>query len=161
MQENLKEIPNFPKYRISNDGRKIYSTYKERYLSPYFDSNSGYWKIRLVNDNGRVIPAKVHRLVALAWHDNPNNFKCVCHKDDDKSNNCYSNLYWGTPKQNVNDRVKNGRQGNAKLVPQDIAVINKLYKGDKLAQLQIAKKYNVEQSTISRIVNGKRWGCVQ
>jgi len=32
------------------------------------------------------------------------------HHDDDEWNNAVDNLYWGTPKQNVADAVRNGRR---------------------------------------------------
>lgn len=48
------------------------------------------------------------------------NFKCrrpkgkwALHRDDDKSNNCLTNLYWGTPSENVRDSIRNGHhKGN-------------------------------------------------
>ena len=36
----------------------------------------------------------VHRLLALMFIDNPNNFKYVHHKDGDKLNNNLDNLEW-------------------------------------------------------------------
>lgn len=32
----------------------------------------------------------------------------ACHDDDDTNNNALSNLYWGTPKQNAQDMIRNG-----------------------------------------------------
>lgn len=32
----------------------------------------------------------------------------ACHDDDDTNNNALSNLYWGTPKQNAQDKIENG-----------------------------------------------------
>lgn len=36
----------------------------------------------------------LHRLVALAWIPNPNNYPIVCHKDNVVTHNWYKNLYW-------------------------------------------------------------------
>lgn len=35
----------------------------------------------------------LHRLVALAWIPNPNNYLIVCHKDNVVTHNWYKNLY--------------------------------------------------------------------
>jgi hypothetical protein len=36
-----------------------------------------------------------------------------CHRDDDPVNNCLENLYWGTPSENVFDKVRNGNHPDA------------------------------------------------
>lgn len=32
----------------------------------------------------------------------------ACHRDDNKDNNCLTNIYWGTPKENTADAIRNG-----------------------------------------------------
>lgn len=52
----------------------------------------------------------VHRLVASAFIDNPNNKPCVNHIDNDRSNNHLDNLEWCTYKENNNWAKKQGRR---------------------------------------------------
>lgn len=58
-------------------------------------------------DTQRVV--KVHRLVALAFIANPNNYRCINHKDEDKSNNNINNLEWCTHSYNNNYGTRNER----------------------------------------------------
>ena len=59
----------------------------------------GYLKVCL-NKNGKRKNFDVHRLVGIHFLENKNNFKCLNHKDENKSNNFYSNLEWCTHKYN-------------------------------------------------------------
>lgn len=44
----------------------------------------------------------VHRLVALAFIPNSNNYPDINHKDENPANNCVENLEWCTEKYNMN-----------------------------------------------------------
>ena len=49
---------------------------------------------------------KIHRLVAMAFIDNPENIEClqIDHIDRNKGNNHYTNLRWVTSQENCNNR---------------------------------------------------------
>ena len=80
-------------YQVSNFGRvKSIKFGKERILKPLTNS-SGYLCVNLYK-NGIIKTYLVHRLVAEIFLPNPNNYKEVNHKDEDKSNNIVSNLEW-------------------------------------------------------------------
>ena len=51
----------------------------------------------------------VHRLVAKAWLDNPNNYNEVDHIDGDKTNNSMYNLVWTTHAKNMQAAWDNGQ----------------------------------------------------
>ena len=51
----------------------------------------------------------IHRLVALAFLDNPNNYPQINHKDENKLNNCVDNLEWCDAKYNINYGTRNDR----------------------------------------------------
>ena len=64
----------------------------------------------MLSENGKVTRIHVHKLVALYFIPNPNNFKSINHKDGDKFNNHVTNLEWCTNRHNFEHAVKNGMQ---------------------------------------------------
>lgn len=73
---------------------------------PVPDKN-GYLTVN-IKKNGKYKCAKIHRLVAEAFLDNPENHPQINHKDENKANNCVDNLEWCTSKynNNYNDKPK-------------------------------------------------------
>ena len=59
-------------------------------------NQSGHLIVNLYDNEGRSKKALVHRLVAIAFIENPDNLPCINHKDEDKTNNCVDNLEWRT-----------------------------------------------------------------
>ena len=86
-------------YKVSNLGRiksfhnntKI--TNKDSCLKPTSNS-TGYLVVTLYKTGERRKKYLVHRLVAEAFIDNPNNYEMVNHKDECKTNNNVENLEW-------------------------------------------------------------------
>lgn len=63
----------------------------------------GYFAVCLYGKggkNGRFVQRSVHRLVAEAFLENPNNLPEVNHKDENKQNNHIKNLEWISHKEN-------------------------------------------------------------
>ena len=98
----------------------------------------------------------VHRLVALVFIPNPNNFPEVNHKDGDKSNNKASNLEWVTGSQNVKHSVANGLS-TTKLKYDDVQNIKNLYASGKYTYYDLAEMYNVSYSNIGYVVRSNTW----
>ena len=74
--------------------------------------HSGYLLVSLSKD-GKRKQFGVHRLVATAFLDNPNNYPCVNHKDENKQNNNLQNLEWCSYSYNNNYGTKNERASKA------------------------------------------------
>ena len=89
-----KDIKNYEGlYEVSNYGNvRSLKFGKIRYLKPANNGN-GYNDVILCK-NGQKKHFKVHRLVANAFIENPNNYPQINHKDEDKTNNKVENLEW-------------------------------------------------------------------
>lgn len=113
MEEEWRPIPNYiGYYEVSNIGNVrsvdrlvtysngVQRVHKGKILKQ--DINyKGYHRVRLQKD-GKSKSFSVHRLVALAFIPNPNSLPQVNHIDENKSNNCVSNLEWCTSEYNNN-----------------------------------------------------------
>lgn len=113
MKEEWIPIPGYEGlYEISTNGnvkmlgrRKrlwhgAYTSVSPKIVSQYLVC--GYKKVKLRNYDGETKMVSVHRLVAMAFLPNPNNYPQVNHKDEIKTNNCVDNLEWCTAKYNTN-----------------------------------------------------------
>ena len=99
--EKFVEIKGYERYSVSNYGRVI-NNQTGTTLSQRRASN-GYLRVNLRKGNVKYekpYVASVHRLVAEAFIENPNNYPAVNHIDANKENNCVSNLEWCTFKHN-------------------------------------------------------------
>lgn len=97
--EKWKPIKGFDGYFISSFGRVWSNKQKCRFLGTYPDG-CGYYHVRLYI-NGKQFDKLVHRLVAETFVKNPNEYKEVNHKDEDKCNNRADNLEWCTRTYNI------------------------------------------------------------
>lgn len=110
MKEIWKDIEGYEGlYQISNKGRvkSFYNHNGKIFVKPNIDV-WGYERVDL-SKNKNEKHYKVHRLVAKAFIPNPNNYPCINHKDENKTNNCVDNLEWCSHKYNRNYGTCNDR----------------------------------------------------
>lgn len=89
----------FSKYLVSSDGQ-VYSLSRDK-LIPLCENSCGYIRAHMLNDEGKLKHALVHRLVYLAHvGDIPKGLQ-VNHRDENKKNNCIENLELLTPSANM------------------------------------------------------------
>lgn len=117
IEEIWKDIPNYEGlYQVSNIGRVrsydrniIYISKTGKVCKRLLPGrimiarvgDDGYYSVELYkNKSSKRI--KIHRLVALTFIPNPNNFPCINHKDETRTNNNVENLEWCTYLYNNN-----------------------------------------------------------
>jgi hypothetical protein len=112
MREEWRPVPGFPDYTISSFGRvrSLFCLGTKRHggIMALSRDKRGYRSF-LAYMNGKPHRGTLHRLVCEAFHGPPQPGMYACHNDDDKDNNRASNLRWGTPKDNAQDRERNGK----------------------------------------------------
>lgn len=112
---------------------------------------------------------RAHRIIAIAFVNNinPEKYDCVNHKDGNKLNNSYENLEWCNHSYNtyhayqtgLEQKVVGENHHNHKLTESDVQYIRKyLIKYDsQFGASAMAKKFNVDKSTIMDAYNKKTW----
>lgn len=160
----MKQIPNYPGYKITKDGR-VWSDKTQRWLKPWIDLG-GYPMVSL-RKGGKTFNRYIHRLALKTFVGPcPQEMEC-CHGDGNRLNCNLNNLRWGTKSENRKDAIKHGTHKNpvnpgeanprAILSDQDVRIIIYIYRTGIMIMAEIAKLYGVSSSAISMITNKRNW----
>lgn len=173
MAPEWREIPGYPGYEASDDGRVRsvervqpnpspssrggVRVLKERVLRPAVDKRTGRVKHRLCID-GVMHSAFTHALVCAAFHGPRLEGAQTRHLNGDHTDNRAANLAWGTPRENAADTVRHVAAGKTnksfKLKAEEVRAIRK----SKDRNRDLAKQYpHVAPSLISMIRSNKIW----
>jgi hypothetical protein len=152
VKEEWKQINDFTNYEVStlgkvrnsNTGRVLKLTCKGGYLFTGLSKNS----------DSKTLT--VHRLVALAFIDNPENKPQVNHKDKNRANNIVSNLEWSTALENNIHRSINANQTTNQQVKVWRIDINTHEKLELYDSIYLAAQWIVSNNDNSCIDNVKR-----
>nr|DAJ50624.1 MAG TPA: homing endonuclease [Caudoviricetes sp.] len=90
-------------YYVSEYG-DIYSLYSNKFLKHSIDLY-GYHRVDIHSKH-----IKVHKLVYLTWIGELPKNKQINHKNDNKDDNHYMNLYAGSQKENIRDCINNNHR---------------------------------------------------
>ena len=146
-------------YEISNLGRvKTYYTKgqklkndKEHVLTPHI--MGGYYKVVLHKDKKRKM-VNIHRLIAMAFLENPKNDSEVNHKDENKLNNQVSNLEWCSHRYNILYSRNIDKAYNKEKKPVRVYDKNGNFIGEYESGREAARKLNCNQGHISHCITG-------
>ena len=145
---------------IKSDGRRY--TVKEKIIKPAIDKD-GYLRIEL-NKIGDTKKYYVHRLVGLAFINNPNNKPQINHIDFDVKNNIVENLEWVTNQENIQHNVKHGRlkdqygqdNPNVKINKEIVFKIRNLRMEGKTLD-EISRLTGTSVSNVKNVIYKKTW----
>ena len=158
MKDEIFKIIKGTNYSVSNYGN-VKNDKKNKLLS--LRDLRGYKRVCIFY-GGKPKDKRVHRLVAEAFIDNPENKPEVNHKNGIRNDNRVCNLEWNTPEENSTHKKNTLNQGNTfkginngnnKLSEDDITAIRISNKNKN----ELSKQYKVSKTHISRILNKELW----
>lgn len=149
--ENFMDIPNYPDYMVSKDGR-VWNKKSGKFKTVHQLQN-GYLAATLTNETFKN-NVLLHRILATTFLPNPDNLPVVQHLDDDKLNNNLDNLKWSTQKENMQTASKNGRMNNTgfRLPEEHKKEIAQRWQQGELRK-DIAVQYGISVMTVDRYKN--------
>lgn len=166
MREDWKDIVGYATvYQVSNKGRVRSLSHKVacgvgssriskgRVLKFHIRKDRGVGVTLSIGSKTKTL--KVHRLVAQAFLDNPDNKPQVNHIDGDRSNNKVSNLEWCTSKENMEHASSKGLCGK-KLTLKEVEII----KASSFSNRVLAVAFNVSPCMVWYIKSNKWWRAV-
>jgi hypothetical protein len=109
--ENWRLIDGYDNYEVSSHGR-VRNNVTSKILKTSSDKD-GYYYLALYKNKTRKT-YKLHRLIAFAFCDNPNNYNIVDHIDKSRINNMFNNLRWVTVSENQRNRTTNTNNTSGK-----------------------------------------------
>lgn len=146
------------RYAVSNLGKII--DIKTGKCLIWHDNGAGYMNVGLQGPKSKVRIRYVHRLVAIAFLENPDKLPQVGHMDHTRFNNVVGNLYWTTQKQNTRDGVEAGRinanrpKTNRRVTEAIICEVV-LLRSQGRGVNEIAGMLGFPRTTISSVFNGR------
>lgn len=169
MTDELRDIPGYPDYAVTRDGRVWSKPRKDSRGCP----KGGYWLRPGVASHGYptvCLQGKsicLHVLVLTSWiGPRPKGFVCR-HLDGDKRNNRVENLVWGTEHENrldsyrLGELPKGGDSHFAKLTEQQVKDILYAYFVKKQSAISLALQYGLNRRHVHDLIAGRKcWKCL-
>jgi len=114
--------------------------------------------------NGRPLCLYAHRAVALAFHGFPLFPNAdAAHKDGNKKDNHYTNIYWATRWENMQDNIRHGVTNAGEMSPvakitwKIAEEIRKRYASSNVTMEVLSQDYGVSNECIREVLQGDTW----
>lgn len=160
---NFGRIISLERIIVVNGGKCGGSFRKGLKLMKYKVGTTGYYTLNLCK-NGIPKDTLVHRIVAMAFIKNDNNYPYINHKNFNRIDNRVENLEWCTQKMNIHHAIDAGK---IPICYGENTSSNKLTEKEVLEILkasgpfnEIAKKYGISRGNVGYIKTGKSWGAL-
>lgn len=161
--EQWKPITGFDGYQVSNYGN-IKSKKEGKLMALSVKGKYRVYLGVLMWVGKKVFCRYVHRIVAIEFCDNPNNYPEVNHIDGVKLNNHAVNLEWVTRSQNMEHAKKlpthqvGEMKYASKLTSDQVDEIRKRKKDNPLITvISLAREFGIHPSQMSRVISGVYW----
>jgi hypothetical protein len=155
--ENFKDIIGYKsEYQISNLGRV--RSLKRHIILKQSTKYTRYCQVTLTKNNKRK-RYNVHRLVAIMFIENLDNFPDVNHKDENPYNNCVDNLEWCTITYNNTYGHRIEKMVDKKSIHIAQLDVNGKYIKTWRNMSDVGRKFNVSVSSIIGCCQGKYKTC--
>lgn len=100
-------------------------------------AGGGHYQVSLTDNFGKKALFFTHRLVAHAWLRKPKaHKKVVMHMDENPANNHYTNLKWGTQKENLDSARKHNNTKSFKIKYEDNLIWEVYFKKENGASIK-------------------------
>jgi hypothetical protein len=160
-----KDVPTFSgRYEASETGEIRHATTK--HIRKQRINKFGYCQINISRNDGtgKSNTVLVHKLIAETFIPNPDNLPEINHINGVKSDNRVENLEWCTRSENQIHAYKMGlsyvyhgeEHPKAKFTNEQAHQVKQMY-NNGISQQKIADFFHVSQTTIGRILRGKRY----
>ena len=148
---NFGKIKSLFRYvRVKNGFRSV----PEKILKPKIDKD-GYLRVVLQTDRKSKY-LLVHRIVADAFIENPNNFPHINHKNENKSDNRVENLEWCSEQYNCNYGNRNKKLSESKYKAINQYSLNGNFIREWESGVRIEKETGFNHKNISACCRGVR-----
>ena len=157
--EVWKAVPGYEELLMVSNYARVFNRLQNKVMRQTVD-RQGYLRVAVRMD-GKFKHFAVHRLVLLAFVDNPEKKLCADHIDTNKLNNTLENLRWATHKENANNPLtkKHRKESHVHTIFSDkkVAMYDKEWNLVKIYSsiTDAAKDNGIKKPSISNAAHGK------